>query len=117
MLQARTYERLNCAAAVQIVSLQTLDDLEDFCAEHEWSIEEDEGNGGKRLIVFWKKEENINRMEQVPSELLIKRSLQYARELEQIIRIFESALFQGLAASPSTLHITETTQTANNQPR
>lgn len=81
----RAYERLDCAAAMQMLSLQTAEDLEDFCAEREWNIVDEEGKSGKRFIVFGKKEEKMNRMEQVPSELLIKRSLQYARELEQII--------------------------------
>lgn len=80
------YERLESSAAAQMLSLQTAEDLEDFCAERKWNIVDDvEGKGGQRFIVFGKKEEKINKMEQVPSELLIKRSLQYARELEQII--------------------------------
>lgn len=74
----RAYDRLDVKAAARMLSLESEDSLHDFCDQHDWVVDEN-------TIVFGRDTETSSKMENVPSSELIKRSLEYARELEQII--------------------------------
>lgn len=74
----RAYKKLECGAAQRMLSIGTEEELVGFCKQKGWKVED-----GK--IAFKDQDEGGAGMDQVRSEDFITRSLQYARELEQII--------------------------------
>lgn len=74
----KAYDSISVDAAGKLLSLESKDELIEFCEERGWRIV---GNS----ILFGPDTDGVPSMEQVPSVELIKRSLDYARELEQII--------------------------------
>lgn len=73
----RAYDKLAVNVAAAMLSLKE-DELQNFCDDHEWDIV---GN----YVMFGKDDVQKVQMGDVPSQELIRRSLEYAKELEQII--------------------------------
>lgn len=74
----RAYSSLATGVAQKMLSLPTEAELAAFCENRGWRIEDS-------MILFSDKGDTGPSMDQVPSMELIKRSLEYAKELEQII--------------------------------
>lgn len=74
----KAYASLAADSALRMLSLTSDAKLEEFCALRGWRIE-----GG--VIYFASRDAAIAAIDQIPSSEMIKRSLGYARELEQII--------------------------------
>lgn len=74
----RAYMQLPVDSAMRMLSLADRDELEVYCELREWKL-------SGSVIRFEKSDKGILKMESVPSGELIKRSLEYAKELEQII--------------------------------
>lgn len=74
----RAYAELSTEVACKLLSLSSEAELASFCEERGWIV--DNAN-----IRFSDAADHKPSMDQVPSIELIKRSLEYARELEQII--------------------------------
>ncbi|CAN8075445.1 unnamed protein product [Agarophyton chilense] len=74
----RAYEMLECDAARRMLSISSEAELNEFCAQRGWRV-------AGSVISFADQEEVSAAIDQVRSEDFITRSLQYARELEQII--------------------------------
>lgn len=74
----RAYSKLPLESAQRLLSISSNAELIEFCESRGWRIEDG-------TIHFWNNADMGPSMDQVPSEELIKRSLEYARELEQII--------------------------------
>lgn len=75
---ARAYNQLPIQSALRLLSLTSKEELAEFGEDHGWRIDGD-------VIHFAEGGEDGPSMENVPSSELIKRTLDYARELEQII--------------------------------
>lgn len=73
----RAYEKLNVNAAASMLAVD-MTQLEDICDERGWNIVDDN-------VLFGKTDVFTVQMSDVPSQELIRRSLEYAKELEQII--------------------------------
>lgn len=74
----RAYDRLPFEAAKRMLSFDTDEEMVDFNEQRNWNVE-------KGTILFGSNVEDESSLENVPSAELIRRSLLYARELEQII--------------------------------
>lgn len=74
----RAYGSLSVEAAQRILSLASPEEVVDFCELRKWKVE-------KGVIYFAEMDEGTIGVEPVPSDRMIERSLEYARELEQII--------------------------------
>lgn len=74
----QAYESISCEAAGKMLGIDSVAELGEFCDERGWRVV------GK-VIFFKPATDGVASMEQVPSVELINRSLDYARELEQII--------------------------------
>lgn len=72
------YQSLSVEAAAKLLSLSSPEELAAFCDDRGWHID-------GSLISFAPDADMLAAKEQIPSAELIKRSLEYARELEQII--------------------------------
>jgi len=78
----QAYDHLSVQEAQRILGLTSQDQLNAFSTERNWRIVQ--ANGEQR--VFFKSEDaGGNQHNQIPSEKLIKQTLQYARELERIV--------------------------------
>lgn len=74
----QAYQSISTDAAGKMLSIANKGELAAFCDERGWRVV------GKEIF-FAPATDGVPNMEQVPSVELIKRSLDYARELEQII--------------------------------
>lgn len=73
----RAYEKLSLDVAKELLNVEKEEDVLEIAKEREWTVKD-------KFIVFGSVQVGQS-MDQVPSEVLIKRSLEYAKELEQII--------------------------------
>lgn len=74
----RAYNSLSVEATQRILSLASEEEVLDFCDLRKWKAE----NG---VVYFKDKDESKMGVEPIPSDQMIQRTLEYARELEQII--------------------------------
>lgn len=74
----RAYRSLPCGSAQRLLSMSTKAELMEFCKSKGWKTEDG-------MIFFSSGADSGVSMKEVPSHELIQRSLEYARELEQII--------------------------------
>ena len=74
----RAYESVNVADAGKLLKLGNVEEVELFCEKRGWSVREGQ-------VSFGKEDQGKHCMDMVPSDSIIKRTLAYARELEQII--------------------------------
>lgn len=74
----KAYNSLAMASAQRVLSIPDEEEMRDFCEARGWQIV-------NNVIHFADRKESGPTMSQVPSEKLIKRTLEYARELQQII--------------------------------
>lgn len=74
----KAYTSLAADSAMRMMSIASEEELQEFCEGRKWRLE-----GG--FIYFSAKDAGKGDVEQIPSSEMIKRSLVYARELEQII--------------------------------
>lgn len=72
------YKSLPCSSTQRMLSMASEAELHEFCDSRGWRIE-------NSVVYFNDKTDTGPSMQQVPSMDLIGRSLEYARELEQII--------------------------------
>lgn len=73
----RAYDKLKVDVAAAMLSLD-VSELQDFCDERDWNLVDN-------YVMFGKDDVTNVHMDDVPSQELIRRSLEYAKELEQII--------------------------------
>lgn len=74
----RAYRSLPVASVGSMLSLNSRDEIVQFCDLQDWEVSSD-------LVLFGQRDDGAVSMENLPSGEMIKRSLEYARELEQII--------------------------------